>query len=1127
MSITGLRVRRAASSRPIIGVILAVLLGALTLGNARPAAAASPCGPPVTSVIACENTMPGDPPSDWQVSGAGDSTIQGFATSMSVNAGQTENFKISTPATSYHIDILRIGYYQGDGARKVVQNMLPTATLPQTQPACLDDTAPTGLIDCGNWAVSASWAVPATAVSGLYVAHLVRNDTGGSSLIPFVVRNDASHSNMLFQTSDESWEAYNTYGGNSLYQCGNNCPPGNPEAYKGADAVSYNRPWHSGADDNGASWFIYAEYPMIRFLEENGYDVSYTSGADMSQPGAASIIEQHKIFLSVGHDEYWSGQQRANVQAARDAGVNLAFFSGNEVFWKTRFAPSIDGSNTANRTLVTYKETHYDAPTDPQDSPTWTGSWMDPRFSPPADGGNPQNALTGQLFDVNSGTTDISVPAQYSKLRFWRNTRVASLSSGQSATLDQGVGTLGYEWDVDADNGFRPAGLIDMSSTTSSGAEVFTDYGSNTQLNSTATHHLTLYRAPSGALVFGAGTVQWAWGLDNGAGTGNTDSAMQQATVNLFADMGAQPATLMSGLTSATQSADTTPPTSTITSPSSGATFSDGSAVTISGTATDAGGGVVAGVEVSADGGMTWHPVTTMSAPNTAVSWSYSWTVHGNPSAAIESRAVDDSGNLEKPGPGVTVNVNCPCSVWGSHVTPVNQDSGDSASIEVGVKFRTDSYGSVTGIRFYKASTNTGTHIGNLWTSSGQLLATATFTGESASGWQQVNFAHPVALDKNTTYVASYFAPKGHYSADGAYFDTTPPMGTAPTLTTVDSPPLHALRNTNGVVNGVYSYSGGSTFPASSSDATNYWVDPVFSPEAFSTPPGQVGNVSATAGYGSASLTWSAPASGDPVTTYTITPYIGSAAQTPTTVTGNPAPTSAVVNGLTNGTTYTFTVTASNSAGSGPASPQSNAVTPSASIAHVTNGGFENGLTGWTAGGVAPPAASGVEVHSGSASALLGTVSPQIEPKGDSTLSQTVAVPSSGRTTLSFWYWPATTDGLCSGSGCTYDWQEAQIQSTSGQTLASVFKSNSNSQTWTQVTFDMTPYAGQNVVLWFNVHQDGGGDPTWMYLDDVSLTQPSVPGAPTGVTATAGNGSAVVSWTAPSNSGGSAITSYT
>src|SRR5215468_2729035 len=1143
MSLTGHVRQWNSGRRSVIGLILVVLLGLLFFVDARPVAAAGPCGPPVTSVIACENTKPGDPAADWQVSGARDSTIQGFATQMSVTPGQTVSFKINTPSTRYHIDILRVGWYQGMGATKVVSGMQPTATLPQSQPTCKNDTAPTGLIDCGNWAVSASWAVPSTAVSGLYLAHLKRDDTttGNGSLIPFVVRNDTSHSDILFQTADETWQAYNTWpsttNGNSLYQCGGsgaanpNCPPLSHATYTGASKVSYNRPWQSGADDSGGrSWFMYAEYNMIRFLEENGYDVSYTSGLDMSQPGAASIIEQHKIFLTAGHDEYWTGQQRANVTAARDAGVNMAFFTGNEVFWKTRWEPSIDGSNTPNRTLVTYKETHYDAPVDPQDPPTWTGAWADPRFSPPGDGGQPQNALTGQLFVVNSGTTDITVPSAYSKLRFWRGTRVASLTSGQSTTLDQGVGTLGYEWDVDTDNGFRPPGLMDMSSTTSNSAEIFTDYGSSTKPNSTATHHLTLYRAASGALVFGAGTVQWSWGLDNGAGTGNTDTAMQQATVNLFADMGnVQPATLMAGLTTATASTDTTAPASTITAPAQGATLSNGSAVTISGTATDAGGGVVAGVEVSTDGGSTWHPVTTMSAANTSVTWTYSWVAHGSPTATIKTRAVDDSGNLETPGAGVTVNMSCPCSIWGPATTPQTIDSGDPAAITVGVKFQADTFGYVTGIRFYKASTNTGTHIGSLWSSTGQLLASATFSGETASGWQQVNFSQPVQINKNTTYIASYFAPRGHYSADGSYFYTTPPLGTNPTITNVDSPPLHALRNTNGVVNGVFTYAGSSAFPTSTTDATNYYVDPVFTAQSFTSPPGQVGNVNATAGFASATVTWSAPTTGDQPTAYTITPYTGSVAQTPTTVPGNPAPTSAVVSGLTNGTTYTFTVTASNPVGAGPESPQSNAVTPSASALHVDNGGFENGLTSWTTGGADPPNTSTAQFHSGSSSALLGVVQPAPATAGDSNVSQTVTIPPTGTTTLSFWYRPSTADDICSGSGCSFDWQEAQVRTTTGATLASIFKSNSNTQAWTQVTFDMTPYAGQNVVLWFNVHQDQSNPPddTWMYLDDVSLFQPGVPGAPTGVTATAGNGSANVSWTAPSNNGGSTITKYT
>src|SRR5205085_8136886 len=108
----------------------------------------------------------GDPSSDWQVNGAGDSTIQGYATSMSVNVGQTLSFKIKTPASSYHIDILRLGYYQGNGARKIASNVLPSASLPQSQPACLTNST-TGLVDSGNWGVSASWTVPSTAVSGV------------------------------------------------------------------------------------------------------------------------------------------------------------------------------------------------------------------------------------------------------------------------------------------------------------------------------------------------------------------------------------------------------------------------------------------------------------------------------------------------------------------------------------------------------------------------------------------------------------------------------------------------------------------------------------------------------------------------------------------------------------------------------------------------------------------------------------------------------------------------------------------------------------------------------------------------------------------------------------------------
>src|SRR5262249_43985605 len=140
--------------RLVAGFALVVLLGLISLVAVRPAAAAGACGPPGASVVAGGDTKPGGPPGEWLVGGEGDTSIQGFATQMSVAAGQTVSFKVSTPSRSYHIDILRVGWYQGSGATKVVSGLVPSASLPQSQPACRNDTGPTGLVDCGNWAVS-------------------------------------------------------------------------------------------------------------------------------------------------------------------------------------------------------------------------------------------------------------------------------------------------------------------------------------------------------------------------------------------------------------------------------------------------------------------------------------------------------------------------------------------------------------------------------------------------------------------------------------------------------------------------------------------------------------------------------------------------------------------------------------------------------------------------------------------------------------------------------------------------------------------------------------------------------------------------------------------------------------
>jgi hypothetical protein len=738
--------------------------------------------------IVCENNKAGTPQTTWDIGGAGDATIQGFATDISVNLGETIDFKINTTASSYSIDIYRLGWYSGKGARKV--DSIPAAGIhAQQQPACITDPS-TAIYDCGNWAVSASWTVPATVVSGVYIARLTRPE-GGASHIPFIVRDDASTSKVLFKTSDATWQAYNAFGGANFYYGGNQ-----GRAYK----LSYNRPFSTRQDNNGRDYLFSNEYPMIRFLEQSGYDVSYTTDVDADRRG--QLIRNHSVFLSVGHDEYWSGPQRANVEAARDAGVNLAFFSGNEVYWKTRWDASEDGNGTAYRTLVCYKESWAGAKIDP--SPEWTGTWRDPRFSPPSNGGRPENALTGTVYMSNSDDLALQVSAEEGKYRLWRGTSLANLAAGQTATL--APHTVGYESDEDLDNGFRPAGLIDLSTTTGPTPEYVRDFG-RLVTPGTTTHHLTLYRAASGALVFSAGTIQWAWGLDSDHDgiQSPPDSRMQQATINLLADMGVLANNSITGLIIAALNTDVDAPTVSITSPAENATFTNGAAVTVSGTATDAGGGTVASVEVSTDGS-TWHQATGTS------SWSYTLYATGAGGTTVLVRAIDDSAN-GTPRPATRhLNLTGATSLFGD-VTPGQAATADGAAVTLGVRFTPQDDGCVTGVRFYKGTGNNGVHTGSLWTADGTRLATGTFSGETATGWQTLTFATRVAVTAGTTYVASYFAPQGHYAANSYFFAYGDHL----------APPLVAPRaSANGV------YGNGDAFPTQSYQNTNYYVDVQF-----------------------------------------------------------------------------------------------------------------------------------------------------------------------------------------------------------------------------------------------------------------------------------------------------------
>ncbi|HLZ85053.1 MAG TPA: N,N-dimethylformamidase beta subunit family domain-containing protein [Caulobacteraceae bacterium] len=839
-----------------------------------------------TNPIVIENQKPGTPDSIWDAPTSPDE-IEGFATDISVNHGDTVSFKINVNAAlganvPYHIEIYRLGYYGGDGATLVTTINGLHGT---NQPNPITDPT-TGEVDAGNWSVSASWTTPATAVSGVYIARLVLDGggsaSGDSNQIPFIVRDDGGKSDVVFQTSDPTWQAYNGWGGNNG-QVGANFYGGSVSHPPVADpglgsqsrtfAVSYNRPLITNGPAAGTQDSLMgAEYAGIYWLEENGYDVSYIAGLDTDRLGVNALLG-HKVYLSVGHDEYWSGNQRANVTAARDAGVNLAFLSGNEVYWKTRYAASTattDGSPTADRTLICYKETwDYNNPStaasayqndDPSDQ--WTGTWIDGRFATSTDasgkldaigGGNPPNSLTGQLFAAD-GTgavgPGITVTAPESQLRFWKNTTVAA--NGGVTNLAPGI--LGYEFDASPYDATTPSDLIHLSDTTVTWSAVLSDQG-NHEPAGPVTHQLSLYKAPSGALVFGAGTVFWTWGLSDQHGDqpyGGTiaNPTIQQATVNLLAEMGAQPQTLQANLVLASTSTDTIAPHATIAVNGAPPSVSIGQSVTIGGTAIDDNNstnptdyGNVAAVQVSTDDGATWSVANQTPSTTTtgAVNWTYTFAASGGGEHTLLVRPIDDSLNMQNDVTKLaSAQLLVSAGAAGTGVGLFNPTDGppagvnefvfdDSGSSELGVRFESDVAGTINQIKYYRAGGDTdyGTREGHLWAPDGTLLGTAIFTATPGSnGWQTATFTTPIVVQANTVYTASYHTA-GDYISTHNYF-----------LNTYTSPSGYLSAPGGG--DGVYAISATPVDPTNSYLGSNYWVDVTFVPSNTSSSPLQI-----------------------------------------------------------------------------------------------------------------------------------------------------------------------------------------------------------------------------------------------------------------------------------------------
>jgi hypothetical protein len=452
--------------------------------------------------IQIENARPGT--TAWQLSNPadyeeGDSEIEGYASATSVNCGDPISFFVRTTSPSFTIAIYRLGWYGGLGGR---QEMAPMTVSAVSQPLPTPDPI-NNMVEC-NWTnpvtlTTSNPSDPTDWVSGVYVAKL-RASSGKERYVIFVIRDDSSTSSLVYQQSVDTYEAYNDWGGTSLYTS-------SPRAVK----VSFNRPY---ADGWGTGQFLSYEFDMVGFLESEGYDVTYTTNVDTHERGG--LLTRHKGFLSVGHDEYWSLQMRQAVTAARDAGVGLGFFSADAAYWQIRFEPS-PVTGAVDRTIVAYKErANQDDPdaANPATYPLITARFRDVHGNLP---GQPEDSLVGVMYNGESPVSgDIVV----------ENTGTWVFAGTGLSDGDHLPGILGYEVDGLFSDATTPAGIIQIAHS---------PYILDGQ---TFAGDSAVYQAGSGAWVFAAGSIQWSWGLNDispwGPASFLVDAGTQQITRNVL-----------------------------------------------------------------------------------------------------------------------------------------------------------------------------------------------------------------------------------------------------------------------------------------------------------------------------------------------------------------------------------------------------------------------------------------------------------------------------------------------------------------------------------------------------------------------------------------------------------------
>ena len=461
--------------------------------SGSPAAPARPVKAPTPGPrrrVVAENSLPGDP--DWEIRHLGAANaIMGYTGAASVLTGQSFPLFVSTTARGFQVSAFRMGWYAGAGARRVWQSGLVRGQR-QNGP---------GLTDATN-TVQTEWD-PVLEVptddwpAGAYLLRLDA-DSGAQRYVPVTVRSASTAGRVVLKNCVPTWQAYNTWGGYDLYQG----PEGAGQSYGSRSlAVSLDRPY----DLNGADMFLTYERNVVKLAESMGLPLAYVTSMDIAAD--PDLLAGASALISPGHDEYWTPGERANVTAARDAGVNLAFLGANAVFRRIRL-------DSGGRLVICYKTSYTEDPLYGQDNALVTSDWREPPHP------DPESSLIGTIYEGYPAVAPYVVVAPDS----WLFAGTGAAAGKEFANL------VGIEYDRvnPAYPVPRPIQVLSHSPLVCQGAASFGDSA--------------YYTHPGGAGVFNSGTMRWVEAIygdgPHGIG-GRTPGFVRQVTANLlraFAD---------------------------------------------------------------------------------------------------------------------------------------------------------------------------------------------------------------------------------------------------------------------------------------------------------------------------------------------------------------------------------------------------------------------------------------------------------------------------------------------------------------------------------------------------------------------------------------------------------------